>query len=209
MKETELPNTFPELQRFINKNPKKFGYNAPNTGGGGGSFIQRVLTIKAGEFDGYAQQVDENVVNGWSAGWQWFEDNRENMILTGSGADSLTRLNDGEFTLVPSWEDHMLGLQKTGAITSRLKFYVPEFGMAGGGNVVAIAHNSQHPAASMVFINWLIHEETQIALHKEFGAKPLNKKLLSKSANQDPIYFFSKDYGTQVNKEFMRKVMMK
>ncbi|RLX69965.1 LysR family transcriptional regulator, partial [Escherichia coli] len=35
---------------------------------------------------------------------------------TASGADILTRLNDGELMLTPSWEDHLVGLQKTGAI---------------------------------------------------------------------------------------------
>jgi len=37
-----------------------------------------------------------------------------------SGADNLTRLNGGELMLMSAWEEHLAGLQKTGAITSRL-----------------------------------------------------------------------------------------
>ena len=44
-----------------------------------------------------------------------------------------------ELVIVSAWQDHLFSLQKQGAITDRLKFYVPKFGMPGGGNVVTVA----------------------------------------------------------------------
>lgn len=204
-----LPQTMEDLQRFIDANPKRFGYNDPNNGGAGEAFIQRVVTTQSGEFDSESATVDAAVVKNWLKGWQWFTVNNDKITRTASGADSLTRLNDGELMLTPAWEDHLAGLQKTGAITSRLKFYVPEFGMPGGGNVAAIAANSQHPAASRLFLNWLIQAETQKALSKAFGSTPMNKQVsLDVKRPDTEVQFYGKAYSMQMKKEFVRQVMM-
>ncbi|HFT1683939.1 extracellular solute-binding protein [Providencia stuartii] len=202
-----LPQTLNDLQAFIDANPNRFGYNDPNNGGAGEAFIQRIVTLKSGEFDSSATKIDPKVIKGWSSGWAWFTKNKSSITQTASGADSLTRLNDGELMLVPAWEDHMLGLQHNGAITSRLKFYVPKFGMPGGGNVVTIAANSQHPNASAVFINWLIQPKTQQALKETFGTSPMTKMA---TANQvSDVKFYGKDYSMLFRKEFVRNVTMK
>lgn len=204
-----LPQTLEDLQHFIDANPNKFGYNDPNNGGAGGAFIQRIVTIQGGDFDSGADIVDTRVVKNWRKGWQWFAANRDKIIRTASGADSLTRLNDGELMLTPAWEDHLTGLQNSGAITTRLKFYAPEFGMPGGGNVAAIAANSPHPAAARVFLNWLIQADTQKALNKTFGSIPLNRQLSPQVKRPDTmVQFFGKAYDIQLKKEYVHQVMM-
>ncbi|HEY4437230.1 MAG TPA: extracellular solute-binding protein [Lelliottia sp.] len=209
MGDQKLPQTMEELQRFIDANPKKFGYNDPNNGGAGEAFIQRVVTTQSGNFNSEADQVDPAEVKNWQKGWQWFVVNNDKLTRTASGADSLTRLNDGELMLTPAWEDHLSGLQKTGAITTRLKFYVPQFGMPGGGNIASIAANSPHPAASRVFLNWLIQADTQKALNKAFGSTPMNKQIGAEmNLPETPVQFYGKAYSLQMKKEFVRQVMM-
>lgn len=203
----KLPQTVDELQAFIDANPNRFGFNDPNNGGAGEAFIQRVLTQISGDFDSNAVKLDPNVVKGWSVGWDWFNANKSKMVQTASGADSLTRLNDGELILVPAWEDHLLGLQKSGAITSRLQFYTPQFGMPGGGNVVTIAGNSQKPAAAAVFINWLIQPQTQQALKATFGTIPMINDGTNQYSND--MQFYGKEYSMPFRKEYMRNVTMK
>ncbi|HHQ5698931.1 extracellular solute-binding protein [Klebsiella pneumoniae] len=198
-----LPQTLDQLQSFINANPKRFGYNDPNNGGAGEAFIQRIVTITGGDFNSKTDSIDPTVVKRWQKGWLWFAANRDNITLTASGADSLTRLNDGELMLIPIWEDHLVGLQKTGAITPRLKFYVPEFGMPGGGNIAAIAANSPHPAASRLFLNWLILPSTQKAMNQAFGSTPL-KKL---SGPDTAVQFYGKAYSKQLRRVFVHEVM--
>ncbi|HBS8157435.1 ABC transporter substrate-binding protein [Klebsiella pneumoniae] len=198
-----LPQTLDQLQSFINANPKRFGYNDPNNGGAGEAFIQRIVTITGGDFNSKTDSIDPTVVKRWQKGWLWFAANRDNITLTASGADSLTRLNDGELMLIPIWEDHLVGLQKTGAITPRLKFYVPEFGMPGGGNIAAIAANSPHPAASRLFLNWLILPSTQKAMNQAFGSTPL-KKL---SGPDTAVQFYGKAYSRQLRRVFVHEVM--
>lgn len=205
-----LPQTLDQLQQFIDEHPKKFGYNDPASGAAGGAFIERVITQKSSPFDIAATQVDPLVVKSWQAGWQWFEKNKANITFTSSGADSLTRLNDGELILTPAWEDHLASLQKSGAITSRLQFYIPKFGMPGGGNVIGIAANSPHSAAAAVFVNWIIQPTTQQQLRQKFGTRVLNKQLISEAEQpEDSVDFFGSVYATELKKQFISNVMMK
>lgn len=210
MGDKPLPQTLDQLTQFVGQNPKRFGYNDPNNGGAGSAFIQRILTLKGGGFDSGAKMVSQNVVKNWQKGWEWFSSNEDNITRTASGADSLTRLNDGELMLTPAWEDHMKGLQNDGAITKRIKFYVPKFGMPGGGNIAAVAANSPHPAASRLFLNWLVQETTQNELAAVFGSTPMNKNIPT-VANTDAtdIQFYGKEYGAEMKKEFVSHVMMK
>ncbi|HHQ5723325.1 TPA: ABC transporter substrate-binding protein [Klebsiella variicola subsp. variicola] len=207
--EKSLPQTLDDLQHFIDSNPKKFGYNDPNNGGGGESFIQRILTTYGGNFDVHSPSVDPVIVKNWDKGWAWFTSNRDKILLTASGADSLTRLNDGELALVPAWQDHLDSMQKSGAIASRLKFYVPSFGMYGGGNFVGVAANSQKPAASLVFLNWLISADTQRKLNQLFGTVPMNIHVETEmKKTENPIKSFGTVYTTEMKKEFVKNVTL-
>ena len=55
-----------------------------------------------------------------------------------------------------------------------MKFYIPKFGMPGGGNAIGIPANAKHKAAALVFVDWLTSAETQDLLAKEMGASPVN-----------------------------------
>lgn len=58
-------------------------------------------------------------------------------------------------------EDGTAGLIASGEINEDVKVYLPECGMNGSGNLVAISTNAPHPAAALLFISWLISAETQ------------------------------------------------
>ncbi|TNH01587.1 extracellular solute-binding protein [Testudinibacter sp. TR-2022] len=185
LKQEDLPQTWQQLESYIKNNPKKFGYSDPNGGGSGNAFIQRALVYVSGDYDYRQETVDPEQVKKWESTWKWFQDNHANMTRTSSNADSLTRLNDGELNLVAAWQDHLFSLQKQGAVTKRLAFYVPEFGMLGGGNAVVVAKNSPHPAASMLFVHWVTSPETQQKLKDNFGVRPLS----SDSGEKDIVGF--------------------
>lgn len=78
-----------------------------------------------------------------------------------------------------AWEEHLAGLQKTGAITSRL------------------------------FLNWPILLETQQALSKASGSTPRNRQVSPYVKRPDTdVQFYGKVYSAQLRKEFVREVMM-
>ncbi|SHN08983.1 ABC transporter substrate-binding protein [Roseibium suaedae] len=164
--EAKLPQSFEELNAWIAENPQAFAFNDPRGGGAGSAFIQSAVVNTS--------TPDDIKGANFQPSWDWFAANSENYGFTSSNADSLTRLNGGEFQLVAAWEDHLAGLQQKGEVDKRMKFYIPKFGMPGGGNAVGIPANAKHKAAALVFLEWLTSAETQDLFAKEMGSSPVN-----------------------------------
>lgn len=164
-----LPNTVAQLAAWMAANPGQFGFNFEN-GGSGPSLIQNVSRsiLGIGADDTLAETPDLQPV------FDWFIANEDNYVITASNADSLSRLNAGEFTVIATWEDFLAGNINRGEVSDRFECYVPDFGMNGGGNVVAVPLNAANPAAALVLAHWLSSAETQTLFNQSFGTAPAN-----------------------------------
>lgn len=167
----DLPQTMEELGLWMKSNPKDLGFNITN-GGSGPSFIRSIVKNTVSGVDFSDGTITPEKREKLAPAWKWFSDLEGTYIITASNADSLTRLSDGEFTLVPAWEDHLAGLQKKNEIDKRIKYYIPEFGMPGGGNVIGIPANAPNKAAALVFLTWITSAEIQSQLNEVFGSSP-------------------------------------
>ncbi|WP_319532311.1 extracellular solute-binding protein [uncultured Cohaesibacter sp.] len=168
----ELPQSAEDFAAYWQANPGKFGFNYEN-GGSGPSFYQNILRVVSGADFTDGSDSDEHLAE-LQPGIDFFNKYAEDYVITVSNADSITRVSDGELTMAPAWEDHLAGLQKRGEVRKEIKFYIPEMGMNGGGNAIAIPLNAPHPAAAAVFVNWLTSAETQSMLNRNFGSAPMN-----------------------------------
>ncbi|WP_404403771.1 extracellular solute-binding protein [Pelagibacterium halotolerans] len=164
-----LPQTLADLEAWIDANPYQLGFNYEN-GGSGPSFIHNIARNILGITPDSV--IDE--VPDLTPVYDWFNAREDKYVITGSNADSLTRLNSGEFLLAPAWEDHLYGLVNRNEVGSHIGFYIPEWGMNGGGNVVAIPKNAPHKAAALVFAHWLTSADTQTEFNRIFGSAPAN-----------------------------------
>ena len=164
-----LPNTVEELAAWMAANPGQFGFNFEN-GGSGPSLIHNV----ARNILGISGDTTVDATPDLQPVFDWFIANEPNYILTASNADSLSRLNAGEFTMIATWEDFLAGNINRGEVSDRFECYVPDFGMNGGGNVVAVPKNATHPAAALVLAHWLTSAATQTAFNQSFGTAPAN-----------------------------------
>ncbi|MBU2865997.1 extracellular solute-binding protein [Pacificibacter marinus] len=168
----DLPQSVEDFAAYWSANPGQMGFNYEN-GGSGPSFLRNIFrNLSDADFTDGA--VSDEKMAMLDAGVDFFNENAANYEITASNADSLTRLSDGEFMLVPAWEDHMAGLQRSGEIRSDLAFYIPEMGMNGGGNFVGIPKNAPHPAAAQLFMAWLTSPEIQTQFNQTFGSMPMN-----------------------------------
>ncbi|NDW00168.1 extracellular solute-binding protein [Salipiger sp. PrR002] len=165
----ELPQTLADFETFIAERPGQLGFNLEN-GGSGPSFIGNISRNVLG----LGPDSDAAGMPDMAPVYEWFTERDGEYILTASNADSLSRLNAGEFLLVPGWEDMLAGMIKRGEIGENIKIYVPTLGMNGGGNVVGIPKNAGHPAAALLFISWLTSAEAQTAQNIDFGTAPAN-----------------------------------
>ena len=167
-----LPQTPDEFAAFWDANPGKFGFNYEN-GGSGPSFYQNVLRVVSG-LDMTDGTVTDERLAALQPGFDLFNASAENYVITASNADNIIRVSDRELWMAPAWEDHLAGLQKRGEVRSDLAFYIPEMGMSGGGNGVAIPANAPRPAAAAVFVNWLTSASTQTMFNRDFGTAPMH-----------------------------------
>jgi putative spermidine/putrescine transport system substrate-binding protein len=164
-----LPQTLEELDAWITANPGQLGFNFEK-GGSGPSFIHNI----ARNILGVTPDMTVTEVPDLTPVWDWFNTREDKFVFTASNADSLTRLNAGEFLMVPAWEDGLFSLIGKNEVGANIKFYVPNWGMNGGGNMVAIPANAPHKAASLVFVAWLTSAANQTAFNQKFGTAPTN-----------------------------------
>ncbi|MFV0384066.1 extracellular solute-binding protein [Paracoccus sp. (in: a-proteobacteria)] len=170
--EANLPQSPEDFAAFWQANPEKFGFNYEN-GGAGPSFAENIMRVVA-KVDSSTTEASPEWIASLQPAVDFLNEYAEDYIITTGNADSITRISDGEIWMAPAWEDHLAGLQKRGEARKEIKLYVPEMGMNGGGNGVAIPLNAAHPAAAAVFINWLTSAEVQTAFNEQFGTAPMN-----------------------------------
>jgi len=169
-----LPQTWDELTAWIQANPGQFAFNDPTAGGAGQSMINSAIREITGFDDYFDAEVDPAKIERWEPVWEWFETYEDSYGVTGGNADSLVRLNDGEFSVVVAWEDQLASFHREGTVSTDVAFYIPDFGMNGGVNLVMVPANAPNPAAALVFIDWLTSAETQAELNAVFGSSPTN-----------------------------------
>jgi len=168
------PETWAELEAYIDANPLKFGFCHPLQGGSGGCFILAVHDNLCGGLEKYMgdTEADPNDMANWDIMWNWFRDRKSKITITTSNNDSLSRLNQGELDLVVAWDDGTFSAKANGELFKDATFYVPEFGLPGGGDTVGMLANAPHKAASLLLMNFLTGTEAQTMINSVLNSYP-------------------------------------
>lgn len=210
--EATLPQTVEELASWMETNPNMLGFNVEN-GGAGKAFISAVGRKVAPDVDFDDGSDASEKLAALSPLYEFFNAAENGFIITAGNADSVTRLNDGEFGLVATYEDFVAGLQQKGEISDKLKFYVPNFGMPGGHNIVGVPKNAENPAAALVFVHWLTSAETQTEFNKTFGSVPQHPDssdefaLVPQSQRGNTIPWPADPFGNKMMEGFIENVV--
>lgn len=171
---TDPPETWEELEAWIDANPQKFGVTHPLQGGAGSIMLLAALDNICGgleKYDGDVEADPEKMAN-WEDMWQWFRDRLDKITITSSNNDSLSRLNQGELDLVVAWDDGTYTAISNGELFKDATFYIPEFGMPGGGDTIGVLANAEHPAAALLLANYLTSDEAQTMINEYQHAYP-------------------------------------
>ncbi len=165
------PQNWAELSAWIKAHPKQFAFSDPTKGGSGQAFIQAALVNILGDRDRYVgdTELDPAKIADWGAVWKWFNDNEDNYVVTGSNNESIDKLNQGEVSLIAAWDDDTAIALRKGTLFKRAKLYVPEMGMAGGGDSIAVLVNAPHKAAGLRFVAYLIEKDVQLKMNRIIG----------------------------------------
>lgn len=214
----DLPQTWAELQAWINAHPKEFGFCDPSKGGSGQSLVHTAIAQMAGGLDKYKGDTDvvpAKIAN-WDQVWKWFNDNKDKMTITVSNNDSIVRLNGGELSLIVAWDDNVKDQMSKGTLSTRNKMYIPKMGFAGGGDSMGVLKNAQHKAAALLWIAFIESKEQQLKKFQMVAAYPARTDIplegtlfteADRKANGIP--WFPAAYKNQMINDFVKNVLMK
>lgn len=210
------PQTWAEFEKWIDDHPKQFGFNDPNKGGSGQSMVHTLIKQLAGGLEKYEGDTDVDMakVKDWDNVWNWLKDRKDRIVFTSSNADSIVRMNDGELDLIVAWDDDLLNKMKQGVIFDKVKMYIPEFGLAGGGDTFGILNNAPHKAAAAVWINFLTDKAQQQAMSDGVGAYPARDDIANTKTNlttadrKYALAWFPAAYKKYMIEQFTKQVLM-
>jgi putative spermidine/putrescine transport system substrate-binding protein len=212
------PQTWDDLVKFIEENPKQFAFCDPNKGGTGQAMVFMAVNNLTGGLDQYKadKELDPKKVESWSKVWDWFNANEDKYVLTASNNESLDLLNQGAVSLIIAWDDDTQIAFSKGTIFKRAKMYIPEMGLPGGGDSVGIPKNAPHKAAAMLFIDFLTSAEMQAEMNKVIGSYPartdvaIENALLPEEQRQKyGMSWYPAPYKAYGNDNFTKEVLMK
>ena len=209
------PQTVADFEAYFAENPGMTGFNYEN-GGSGPSFIQNIArnVTELSEDEFLNGEVTDAKMDMLQPAWDWFLEYTDGYVITASNTDSLVRLSNREFALVAAWEDHLFNLQNQGEVDERIEFYIPEFGMNGGGNYNVVPANAPNPAAALVFMNWVSSAETQTRFNEVFGAAPMHpdaddsNALVPNEMRQYQTIWPGNPFNTEIRAAFIENVAL-
>ena len=161
----DVPTTAAELNAWIEKNPGRFAYNDPNTGGAGSSFV---LSTVYNELDGNAMNVqDESIMKSWDKGIQILKDMAPNLYKSGvypkKNQGTVDLLANGEVDMIPAWSDMALEQINSKLLpdTTKLTQIDPAF-TGGPAYLMAVDNgNDERKEASETFLDYVLTQDVQ------------------------------------------------
>src|ERR1700737_2639694 len=117
------PSTYAELEKWVQQNPKKFGYNGIKGGMSGVSFVVGWIYADTSDADRLIKgPYDPETKKAWDQALARLAAFNKNVVLTPGNAGTLDMLNRGEIAMGPVWVDMFYTWQADG-IVKRFNWY--------------------------------------------------------------------------------------
>jgi ABC-type uncharacterized transport system YnjBCD substrate-binding protein len=126
------PASYAELEKWVQQNPKKFGYNGIKGGMSGVSFVVGWIYANTPEADRLINgPYDPESKKAWDQALARLAAFNKNVVLTPGNAGTLDMLNRGEIAMGPVWVDMFYTWQADGKIPPTVKLKLIGPGMPG------------------------------------------------------------------------------
>ena len=188
------PKSFVELNEWVKKNPKQFGYNGVKGGMSGVGFVMGWVAANSGMGDKLekgpydpAQKatIDKSLAS--------LKDFNQYVVMTPGNAGTLDMLNRGEIAMGPVWVDMFYTWQADGKMSPNIKLALPSPGLPGQPMYYVIPAKAANAAIAKKFIDFAESPEIQAeGIVKQFNWYP----------GIDPQYVQSKMEPAAWNKLF-------
>lgn len=106
----------------------------------------------------------------WQSALEWLEEHWESFVWTEDELTAIQAVTKGKAAVTVARSDLVAQI---GAADGDIAFCVPDFQMASGSESIGISLRSEHPAAALLLVNWLVTLEGQQALYDARKTIPL------------------------------------
>ncbi|NIV30327.1 MAG: extracellular solute-binding protein [Anaerolineae bacterium] len=170
----EPPASLADLERWVKSHPKRFSYCDPARGGSGQAFVNSALYWLTGKPERYFGHFDQAIVDEeWPRLWAWLRDIGPYVVYAAGNDDGLEKLARGEVWIAATWEEMLLQWRAEGRLPDSVRAYLPAPGLPGGADFLGVPANSAKKAAALLFVNYLLSEESQNTLTSMLGMRPV------------------------------------
>ena len=171
---TDPPASLADLEWWVQANPRRFTYCDPARGGSGQAFVNSALYWLTGEPQRYFGHFDQAIVDKeWPKLWAWLRDIGPYVVYAADNDEALEKLARGEVWIAATWEEMFLQWHTDGRLPDSVRAYLPAPGLPGGADFLGVPVNSTKKAASLLFINYLLSQDSQNTLIKMLRMRPV------------------------------------
>ena len=168
------PKSFAELNDWVRKNPKQFGYNGVKGGMSGVGFVMGWVAANSGMADklekGPYDPAAKATIEKSLASLKEFN---QHVVMTPGNAGTLDMLNRGEIAMGPVWVDMFYTWQADGKLNPKVKLALPSPGLPGQPMYYVIPAKAANAALAKKFVDFAASPEVQAeGIVKQFNWYP-------------------------------------
>ncbi|WP_295813512.1 extracellular solute-binding protein [uncultured Nitratireductor sp.] len=208
----DVPTTADALLVWAEANPGKFVVTSPAGGGSGNGFMQSVAYAKVedddcrAEFSNFAitEEQAETYVNGpcLTPVWDYYKKLIPVAEVTNGNSDTLNLVANGAGAIGTAWEDMTYDFIGRGLLPPTVRQQIIETGQVGGGDGMFLPVGSGHPAAALLFLDFMSQHDIQLEKLRINGSR-------SARTDIDPVESFSEEQAARLipTKEFAERAL--
>jgi putative spermidine/putrescine transport system substrate-binding protein len=172
------PTTLKGVLAWIAKNPGKFTYNSPSTGGSGQGFVQAVLDSKmtSSQTKSFVTGYPASKETQWDAGFAALKALTPSIYqqtYPNGNQAVLNLLANGTIDMTPTWSDMFLSSKAAGTLSDSMKaISVTDPALPGGVSSLAVTKNSTHQKAALKLLNWVLQPTQQAKIATTLSGYP-------------------------------------
>ena len=158
----DVPSSYTELIAWVNKNPKKFGYNGIKGGMSGVAFVTGWVYAFGGDAGKLMTgPYDDASKAAWDKALADLKEFNKNVVITPGNAGTLDMLNRGEIAMGPVWVDMFYTWMADGKLPPGMKLKLVAPGMPGQPMYYAIPAKAANGELAQKFVALATSPEVQ------------------------------------------------
>lgn len=187
VKAEDLPTTFDELLAWAKANPGKLAATSPLRGGSGDNFLSSVMLhyVEGNCRDAlFNFEITDEEVKAWIGEGclepvgKYYKAFNPVVEITNGNSDTLNLIANGEAYMGTVWEDMAYDFIGRGLLPPTVRFFLLKDGQSGGGDGIFLPAASNKPAASLLFLDFVISRDIQVLKLQVNGSRSARTDLI-------------------------------